>query len=408
LDAGFSALSGFAAGAAAVRLLDPSVLGVYALLFAAFGVASQIPAQLVCAPAEVLISHRPTGERLPSLRWSLRRAIPFASLASLSVALGALPFAGQVDLGSMTPMIVTAIAFTALSPCQDHVRKVLHISERSWRAATVSGVQFLATSIAIAALWEVGPLWLPFGAPALGNLVSAIVGFRKSGSGSVPPARGELGAIGRWLTVVGLATAGGRYAASSLAGLLAGAASLGYVEAARIVARPADVIATGLLAVLGPRIMVASAGGNMAVVARWRRTFYVTFLTVTTIYGLWVVLPWALNPFSRVFPSAFTITGLVAFSFAAQVMGNLMAPYVSELLGTRKEANLAKIEVLAQGLNVAVAGSAVAIGPFALPVGQTAAGAIKLAAYRRLTRQRAAPPIHRLAAEEDFRPPQPK
>ena len=146
LDAGFSALSGFAAGAAAVRLLDPSVLGVYALLFAAFGVASQIPAQLVCAPAEVLISHRPTGERLPSLRWSLRRAIPFASFASLSVALGALPFAGQVDLGSMTPMIVTAIAFTALSPCQDHVRKVLHISERSWRAATVSGVQFFDRS----------------------------------------------------------------------------------------------------------------------------------------------------------------------------------------------------------------------------------------------------------------------
>ena len=146
----------------------------------------------------------------------------------------------------------------------------------------------------------------------------------------------------------------------------------------------------------------------MAVVARWRRTFYVTFLSATTIYGLWVVLPWALNPFSRLFPSAFTITGLVAFSFAAQVMGNLMAPYVSELLGTRKEANLAKIEVLAQGLNVAVAGSAAVLGPFALPVGQTAAGAIKLAAYRRLTRQRATPTPHRLAADEDFRPPQPK
>lgn len=389
LDAGFAALAGFIAAAFAVRNLTAEQLGIYALLFLAFGVASQIPTQLILSPAEVVIAHAPLDQRLGSLRWSLPRGTWIAALASVTVAAGALPLAGDVALASVTPLILTAVTFTLISPLQDHIRRVLHAAERSGQASVISAVNLIFTTAAAVALLRVNPLWVPFGSMTVGNVISccAALILVQTASRSTPSKTKQLVSIGRYLLVVGLANSGGRYLAGTLVGAIAGPAALGYVEAARLVARPSEVSAMGVLAATGPRLVVSSASHDPEGVKRLSRTYYAAVLAVGIVYTVLVATPVAWGIPREVFPLAYEVGGLVLAILIAQLMISLTRPMQARLMGLRKEASLAVVEVVSQVGRLLASLSAFWTGAFGIPIGDFASHTYKLARYSRTLRQ---------------------
>lgn len=384
LDAGFAALAGFVAAAFAVRYFTAEQLGVYALLFLAFGVASQIPTQLLLSPAEVIIAHLPKEKRLGAIRWSLPRGTLIAGLASVTVAAGALPVAGDVDPASLVPLILTAVTFTLISPVQDHIRRVLHAADKSGHASLVSATNLVATAIAALALLQVDVLWVPFGSMTIGNVSSSAVGVLlvKGTDRSAAPSTRELTLIGRYLLVVGLANSGGRYLAGTIVGVIAGPALLGFVEAARLVARPSEVSATGILASIGPRLMVASANRDRVAVRRLSRMYYVAVLAVGVIYTLLVATPVAWSIPMDLFPTAYDVGGLVLAVLVAQLAISMTRPLQARLMGLRKEAPLAVVEVIAQVARLIASVGALWVGAFALPLGDFAAHVFKFLRYR--------------------------
>ncbi|MFZ0015079.1 MAG: oligosaccharide flippase family protein [Acidimicrobiia bacterium] len=384
LDAGFAALAGFIAGAVAVRYLTPDQLGVYSLLFLAFSVATQLPTQLMFSPSEVTMAHLPVEERLGSLRWSLPRGLLVSGLASVTVAAGALPLAQDVDLASVTPLLVTAVTFAFASPVQDHIRRVLHTADRSGQASTVSLTNLICTSLAVLALLQVDPLWVPFGAMTIGNIVSSLMAlfFVAGQRGSPSPKTRELFSMGRYLLVVGLANSGGGYLAGTLVGAIVGPAALGYVEAARLVARPAEVSATGVLASVGPRLMVASARREPERVKKLSRTYNGTVIGVGVVYGLLVATPLGWGITKSLFPTAYTVGGLVLVTLIAQLVVSLTRPLQARLMGLRREVSLASVEIAAQACRLVASLSAFWIGSFALPVSDFVGNGFKLARYR--------------------------
>lgn len=383
LDAGFAALAGFIAAALAVRNLTPEQLGVYSLLFLAFSVASQIPTQLILSPSEVIIAHLPPEQRIGSMRWSLPRGLLVASLASVTVAAGALPLAGDIDLGLVTPLVITAVTFTLVSPVQDHIRRVLHTANRSSQASIVSATNLVITATAAFGLLLIDPLWVAFGSMTIGNVVSCLVGFGfvKGSDRSNPASSRELVSIGRYLLVVGLSNSGGSYLAGTLVGTIAGPAALGYVEAARLVARPLDVSTQGVMAAMGPRLMVASASRDRSSVKSLSRTVYLAVLAVSMGYILLVATPLAWGIPRGLFPIAYEVSGLVLAMLLTQLVISITRPLQALLMGLRKEISLAVLEMIAQVGRLIASFAAIWIGAFALPLGDGVAHAFKFRRY---------------------------
>lgn len=388
LDAGFAALAGFVAGALAVRNLTPEQLGVYSILFLSFGVASQVPTQLVLSPAEVMIAHQPTELRVGSLRWSLPRGGWVSLLAAILVAFGALPLAGSVDLAEMTPLIVTAVTFTLLSPIQDHVRRVLHAAEGSGRASVVSATNLAVTCITAVVLLQVDVLLVPFGSMTLGNAASSLVAvwYLRGAPRSQSPGLRELVSMGRYLLVVGLSNSGGSYLAGTIVGTIAGPVALGYAEAARLVARPSEVSATGMIAAVGPRLMVASANRDRGTVRSLKRAYFTAVMSITAVYTLLVATPLGWGFARDLFPTAYEVSGLVLVTLVAQAVVSLTRPMQAQLMGLRRQVSLAVDEVIAQLGRLGTAATAVWIGAFAVPTGDLVSHIYKFFGYRRRLR----------------------
>jgi O-antigen/teichoic acid export membrane protein len=389
VDAGFAALSGFAIGIASARWLEPSTLGAYALLFSAYGLVSQIPAQLIFIPSEVWAARQPVALRLSVFRWSIRRGLVFAAASGVAVVLGIAPLAGKLDFGRLTPMIASAIAFSTVSPIQDHVRKVLHLAERSWWAAGVSVFQLLVTIGAIFVARNLDALLVPFGAATVSNILSSGLGLMVVGRLSHAPVRPsirELVADGRWLLGVAVTNNMGRFISYTVIGRLIGPAALGLVENARVVSRPADVIATGLLAVMRPRLMAASAAADDQRARRLRRTYFVVLGLVTGSFGLLVSLNWVGNPMVSLIPNAYVVPGLVAAVVISLTAGNLAAPYLSELVGARQMKPLVRTELLAQAVQITTSFTAGIWGSFSVPASHSAGSVVKFLLYRNRVR----------------------
>jgi O-antigen/teichoic acid export membrane protein len=351
---------------------------------------------LVLSPAEVIIAHRPEEQRIGSLRWSLPRGTVVAGLASVTVAAGALPLAGDVDLADVSPLVVTAVAFTLISPVQDHIRRVLHTAGRSGQASLVSAANLVATAVSAFVLLVIDPLWVAFGSMTIGNIFSCLVAiaFVKGQHRTTPVSSRELVAIGRYLLVVGLSNSGGSYLAGTLVGTIAGPAALGYVEAARLVARPLDVSTQGVMAAMGPRLMVASANRDRDLVRGLSRTVYLAILAVSLGYIVLVATPIAWGIPRGLFPVAYEVSGLVLAMLLTQLVISATRPLQALLMGLRREISLAVLEVLAQIGRLVASLSAVWIGAFGLPAGDLVAHGFKFSRYWMTFRASEADPRH--------------
>ncbi len=393
VDSAFASLATFAAALYASAVFAPELLGAYALYFMAFTTVAAVAAQLLFIPAEVAALTYAGPARLRVVARSLRLgAAPTGALAFLvaATAVVAPPELASADLVAFT---VSGVILAFLSPIQDHVRRMHHVAGSSWAAAAVSAVQVggALANIAILTLLDVGQAWVPLGALAGANVASLAVGLALVARLADPEATvtlefGTLVGSGRWLVVAGTAPAAGGFVASALVSAIAGSAALGYAEAARVVAQPVYVLATGLQAVLGPRSMEAGAARDRPEAARYARV-YGAFVVVPSVAYIGLVgfdVFW--NPATYVISKAYVVSGLVVLTIVANIVAVLGVPPWSELIGGRREAPLAAVEAVSGGIRGAVGLAAGWLGSHAVPWSLFAYGVARLAGFRPMQR----------------------
>lgn len=388
VDAGCNSLTTLVMGVFAARALETDALGTYALFFSAYVLALVAPMQLVLVPAEFSTMSVAAPDRLGLLRQTRRLGLPVATGTAALATLAAC-VAAVAPAGLLLPLALTTAAAAVAAPLQDHLRRVLHLAELSWHAALVSVVQLgsMLALLAIAAVAGVPVAWLPFGVLAVANLVSGAAGVlavRDAVRRAAVPRYGfrELLHSGRWLMLVEVATAGGAFLSAALVTRLAGAVALGHAEAARIVAQPLMVMAQGLNAVLGPRLVRAGATRDRAMAARFTKPFVALISMAGLLYGLVTVGNWPGNPIGALIPQAYEVPWLVAASVLAMTLFVLPFPQRGELVGAHAEARIFRIAMVAALAQSAVALSAITIGAFARPLSLALFGAVLLAGYQ--------------------------
>ncbi|MBA2508503.1 MAG: hypothetical protein H0V32_07360 [Nocardioidaceae bacterium] len=358
IDAGFASLATFGTGLYAARELTPRALGVYALFFSAFKIVGLLPSQLVFTPAQVSAVSA-DRHRLRFFWGCLPLGAGVSLLASMCVAAVPVVIPDEVSADLVLGLAATTGAAALLSPIQDHVRRMLHISQLSWRAAWVSVVQLSVVVISLVVLIavDVPAGWIPFGSLAAANLVSLLVGMAlaQASSARVGPALhfGELARSGRWLLLVGLVASGGEFLAGTLVSHLADLSALGYAEAARVIGRPLPVLALGMSAVLGPRSMQAAALRQPDRARRARNVSLAVLSGSGLVYLLVAGVGWSWNPLVSLVPKAYVVSGLAAVTILGNAINGLALPRRFELMGGRRERKLARAESLTTALEVA-------------------------------------------------------
>lgn len=391
LDAGFASLATFAVGIVAVRTLDPASLGAYAVFFAAFNLAAELSAQLVFVPSEVTAVELDGQERMTVLNSSMRRGLVVALAGCALVWSGSIAVGGAVSESTVTALAWSATIAAFLSPVQDHLRRMFHLAGISGRAAVMSGFQLGAALIAIAVLGSSLPApWVPFGALAVANTVSLVVGLwmarsvlaRYPGRGLSPPWRTLIG-MGSWLLLLGLLSTGAAFLVNALVAQLAGPSQVGYAEGARVVARPLQVVAMGVLAIAGPRLMAAAARSDERAARRLRYGFVWAMVGLFAVFVLAVGWDWSWNPIAAWLPNAYSVAGLVALSLLANTVQNLTYPVRSELMGVRRQRALAMAELPAGAAQVATAGLAGVLSAYVIPLAGMVGAVVRGVAYIR-------------------------
>jgi O-antigen/teichoic acid export membrane protein len=404
LDASFASLATFVSGLVAVNVLDAADLGIYAVFFSAFIFGQLIAYQLIYVPAEIVSVSRTGVLRLTVLDDSFRLgALPSVGGASL-VLLAALTTAPLASTSLTVALTVTAFAATLLSPSQDHVRRTLHIANRSWKAAAMSLTQFLVTLLAtgIMLLLDVPVGWIPFGALTAANFLSLTLGLvmaARDRHGATSDTRlgfSELVAQGRWLLLQASLPAGAAFVTANIITYLAGPEAMGYAEAARIVAQPIVVLAAGLIYPLRPRAMEAALARDL----RTSNRVELIYISMVVVGGL-AYIPvaggaWFWNPMQRLVPAAYEVPGLVVATILANIVVASIFLFVNEMMAAGRGRTLAFLNTIGGLVRIAVALSAGLIGAFARPLSD---GAGELAVAAGLSRSRRE--VYGVAAEDE-------
>lgn len=389
LDAALSSLASFAVGFYAARSLQPTVLGGYALVYSAFLLMTSVPARLLFTPVEVLAVSVPGDGSLRVLYSSLRLGLLPSLLSAVLVAFWWLAAPSTIPVEAVRALTVTVVISTFISPIQDHVRRMLHVGGLSWYAAIVSAVHVVIVLGGMIILERAGiaAVWLPFGVLALGNFVSLAVGLvlaRRPSTGEPTPLDLHFPALvrsGGWLLLVGLLPVATGFIASAMVLHLAGAATLGYAEAARIIGQPPLVLSAGLSAVIGPRSVRAAQIKDARLAHRFSWIFAMLLLAAGLPYLALVGFDWAGNPAAEVVPVAYAVGGLVAATIVANIVNGAILPQQFQLLGAEKEPFLAGVEGLGNAVRIVIAGAAGVLGAFAVPLGIFALAVVRWGAY---------------------------
>lgn len=383
-----SSLATFFVGIFAVRELETEPLAAYALLFSAFLVAGQLSTELVLIPSQIIaLDAHPLG-RLGMIRHSLPRGAKLSAVGALAVPLGALPLVGEVERTDLVLLAASACALAVVSPLQDHLRAMFHLADQSWVSAGIALAHLSATAVGLLVLGSRAPLLAPFGALVLGNtlsiFVAAVAFFRIKPEHSPQPTSKQLSSLGVWLLATGVSKTGLAYASRALVTAVLGTAALGFVEGARVVAQPINVLAMGLIAQVGPRSTAASSKGNRQVAKHWRKRFVQLLAIVALPYIALTSVPWDLNPFFTLAPRAYAISGLTAATLLVALIGCVLRPLRAELLGARLQRIVARVTIAAGAVEIAFIGLGGTIfGAYAVPMGLGAGSIIGIYFFNR-------------------------
>ena len=378
VDASFASLATFAAGLVAVNIFGGHDLGIYAVFFAAFTFGQLVAYQLIYVPAEIVAVGEQGTQRLTIFADSIRIGFVPSLLGASLVLVASISTAPLSSFPLTIGLTVTVFAATLLSPTQDHVRRTLHIADRSWHAAAMSVTQFVVTvgTIGILLAADVAVPWIHFGALTAANFVSLSLGLvlvardRHHAKAHVQLSFGELTDDGRWLLLQAAVPAGAAFVTANIITYLAGPVAMGYAEGARIVAQPIVVLAAGLIYPLRPRAMEAALTRNRPASVRVERAYVALVAMGGLIYLPLVSGAWAWNPMQYLVPVAYVVPGLVAAAVLANIVLASVFLLLNEMMAAGKGRTLAFWNTVAGVVRILIATSAAVIGPFARPVSE--------------------------------------
>jgi O-antigen/teichoic acid export membrane protein len=409
LDAGLASLASFIVTFYAARFLPAADLGTYALFFNAFAMAAVVPTQLLFSPAEIASLPYGGRRRLGLLNQSLRLgslpAVGAAVLGTFAAVAGSVGAPGAV----VVPFALTCMLCTAVSPVQDHVRRLLHFAGVSWRAAAMSVVQLVtALGCLLFLSWlRVPTPWLPFGALLTANVVSLSLGLVLAAEkGNYEPLERmvvrDLFRFGRWLVLVGLTPAAAWFLSGVFVTHLAGSTTLGYVEAARVVSQPVFVLMMGLSAVLVPRLMQAAAERRPDRARLASQPLRIIIVVGGALYLLAVGFRWPWNPLPSLLPSAYVAQGVVALMIVGQILQGVLQPPRAEFTGVGWGGLLFRLSVASSLPLCLIAATAGLTGVYAAPLGLVGQGIVGLWLLGRARRR-----IYRVAGPANGDPESP-
>jgi hypothetical protein len=314
---------------------------------------------LVFTPIEVTTLELPRDRRLSILRRSVPLGGLTALLSGVAVCVATVPLVAKVSLTIRLEFAVTVIILSAISPVQDHLRRMFHQSGRSWIAARLSMIQMTIVALAIALALIAGvPLPLvPFGALTIGNLVSVLVGVKIAGwqpriqlpAGS---RRSDIIRGGGWLTFgAGFSYAAG-LATIAIVTDRSSAAAAGQAEAARVLSQPVTVMAIGVLAVFGPEMMAAAQRGLAPRLQKMTMSFLAVVAGATVVWLFAVGVPWPWSPISHVFATAYELRGLTAWMIVQQSVAYASLSYRAVLIGNGLAHYAGKLDIIASTVGV--------------------------------------------------------
>lgn len=388
VDAGMASLAHFLVGLASVNLLGDADLGVYAVYFAAFLVATIVPQMLVFTPVEVIAVSFPVSERLENVMRGLKVGIGPTMVGATAVLLAAVATRGETSTEVTIALATTAGVAVLVSPAQDYIRRMLHIAQRSWSAASVSIVQFVVVVAALAGMIAAGVStpWIPFGALAVANIVSFGFGtlLARAGHGhDIASALSfrELARSGRWLLAMALIPFGASFVGTMLIVELAGPEAMGFAEAARVAAQPIVVLGTGLSAVLGPRGIEAAIHRDRPMAQRAHHIYLGLVLGAGVLYLLIAGHTWIGNPMVYLVPKAYAIGGLAAVTIVGNIITAAAVQYSSELVGGRKEVELTWMTLIASPFLLIGSATAAVTGAFARSLGVIMEASVRYGIY---------------------------
>ncbi len=393
-DAAFASLATFAAGLSAVTLFSDVDRGVYALFFAAFGLGVVLSWNLILIPAEVNAVSFPVPDRMRRAPETLRIGLVASIVGASAIGVAAVLGQSLTDSGVLWGLAATAVAATVLSPLQDHMRRLLHISELSWRAATVSIIQFgcVVVALGIMYLLDAPVAVMPFGSLAIANAVSLIAALIMGGVFRQKPLPDKVGfwALandGKWLLASTLVPSVAHFLVATIIAALAGAEVLGYTEAARVVAQPVLVFATGLTAVLAPKSMRAAMEVDRPASHHTKRVYMLLTMLLGIVYLLIASTDWLGNPMGYIVPAAYIVPWLVATMVFSNLLTASLYLDTNELLGAHMARKLSVVSILLSPILVLVAFTAGTTGAYARPLGSIVRSVIQIGWYRNLLRR---------------------
>jgi O-antigen/teichoic acid export membrane protein len=376
MDAGLSSTAGFLVAIYAARTLSTDEFGAYGLLFAASILARDIPQQLYFAPARIRLLPLAPERRLGALPGTMLRGGLVGVLPAATVPLVGLALSNQVDGDSLFGLGVTAGVLTLVGPLFDHQRASFHHSQRSWFATVCSMTNLFVVVIAVFAAHQlhVDPVFVPFGALTLGAIAGFLVG------GSITRALGVEQTAAptlKSIRLLGLSLAANQMLAH-MAGLVAAllvativsADALGYAEGARIAGQPLMVLATGIQAVLHPRVLEAGRRGDRASIRYYSRVIWLVLALFTVPYLLMFGVDHRFNPLGWLLPVAYQLPGLAALYIVHNASAAAIQPPMSVLVGMERVNVLLRSTAIAVGISVAAsAASAPFIGGYSRILG---------------------------------------
>ncbi|HLF78764.1 MAG TPA: hypothetical protein VJB57_14890 [Dehalococcoidia bacterium] len=376
-DAGMASLAGFLAAIYAAHVLQPALLGAYAVYFSAFVFGGFVSANLYLLQSRVAALACPQEQRIGILPQSLLSGALFSGLAAAWTPFAGIMLLGELSTAELAPLALGAAALVFFSPLQDHLRATCHLSGRSSRAVQISGCQlgFLALSLIALHLAPVSHQWVPFGSLAIANMASLSLGVWLSRDDlkrykvRLPPIR-RIVTPGWSLLLVALVPALAQFAGSALVASLKSAELAGYAEAARVVATPVHVLALGIAQALTPALMYAGQTGSARMARRNRILFLLPLLACALVYLPLVGFSHFVNPMALLLPNAYHLQGLVLLSAVSLLILDVGIMPRAELAGAERVGDLVRPALAGSVVHVAsVAALMWWLGAYAIPLG---------------------------------------
>jgi hypothetical protein len=193
---------------------------------------------------------------------------------------------------------------------------------------------------------------------------------------------------GSYLVASSAVPAAAGFIAANVVIAVGGAALLGFAEAARVVAQPVFVGATGLGLVTNPRVMSGAVAGDHGAIARARRVYLGLLWAGGLTYALLLALPGVGSAVGALLPNAFEITGLVAVSVFAQITLGMTRPYAAEAIALGREPSIFVSALPGAGVMIAFGLAVPLVGAFAIPAGLAGAGITRTGLLTYLLRDR--------------------